>query len=108
MLVVDAAVSGRNLERRWGRGGVNAEIQRAKGRRGSLGFSGNDEMVEEQGNGRDGRFGFWVEEILDDREREMKGDREGEEIFPGNWGDEDSGWGNAATQGGGRRAWPWG
>ena len=56
--VVDAAVSGGNSERRWGRGGVNAEIQRAKGRRCSLGFSGGNEMVEEQGNGRDGRFGF--------------------------------------------------
>ena len=72
MSVVDAAVLGRNLERRWGRGGVNAEIQRAKGKRGGLGFLGVDEMEEEQGNGRDGRVGLWVEEILNDREWEMR------------------------------------
>ena len=43
---MNAAVSSGNSERRWDRGGDNAEIQRAKGRRGSLGFSGGDEMVE--------------------------------------------------------------
>ena len=55
---VNAAVSGGNSERLWDRGGDNAEIQRAKGRRGSLGFSGGEEMVE-FGNGVT-EIGRWI------------------------------------------------
>ena len=43
---MNAAFSGGNLERRRDRGGDNAGIQHAKGRRSSLGFSGGNEMVE--------------------------------------------------------------
>ena len=53
---MDAAVSGENSERLWDRGGGNAEIPRAKGRRGSLEFSGGEEMVEDDPGSR--RFGI--------------------------------------------------
>ena len=43
---MNAVVLRGNSERQWDRGGNSTEIQRAKGRRGSLGFSGGDEMVE--------------------------------------------------------------
>ena len=53
---MDVAVLGGNLERRWDRGGGNAEILRAKVRRGSLEFSGGDEMVEDDHGSH--RFGI--------------------------------------------------
>ena len=73
--------------------------------RGWLGSFGRRRAGEERRNGRDGEVGPWVEGFLNDRAWEMRGDREGEEMyFSGNRGDEESGRGNAATRWGRRRA----